>query len=92
MADARWLDPDGCARHIRVPVGQLRRLVREGRIPAPSYQLGPRQPRWDRLALDSQMEGGTASDATEEAVQNLVEDILAGKKTHRHAHARGRNG
>ena len=89
MADQRWLRPEDCARYLGKPVGALRQLVREGRIPAPSYQLGPRQPRWDRLALDSRMEGGPASNVTEQAVQNLVEDILAGApKANRHPHAR----
>jgi len=53
MPDARWMDRDACADYISVRVDELPRLVRRGLIPAPSYHLGPRCPRWDRLALDA---------------------------------------
>ena len=61
MTDSRWLDPEATARYISVRVDALPRLVRQGRIPQPDYTLGPRSPRWDRLALDAQFEGGSAS-------------------------------
>jgi hypothetical protein len=54
MPDApRWMDRDACAAYISVRVDELPRLVKRGLIPTPSYHLGPRCPRWDRLALDA---------------------------------------
>jgi hypothetical protein len=40
---------------------RLRRLVREGILPPPSYALGPRSPRYDLVALDSAMAAAEAS-------------------------------
>jgi hypothetical protein len=48
----RWLTPEDAALYLGVRVDRLTRYVREGKIPSPSYQLGLRVPRWDRLALD----------------------------------------
>ena len=63
MNDApRWMDRDAAADYISVRVDELPRLVRRGLIPAPSYHLGPRCPRWDRLALDARF--GAPSPAT----------------------------
>ena len=62
MTDApRWLDREACAEYISVRVDELPRLVKRGLLPAPSYHLGPRCPRWDRLALDARFAGGAAS-------------------------------
>ena len=52
----RWLKAEDAATYVGVRVDQLRRLVRVGKIPAPSYSLGPKSPRWDRLALDAVFE------------------------------------
>ena len=51
----RWLDVERAAEHLRVRPEEVRRLTLAGKIPAPSYQLGPRRPRWDREALDAAM-------------------------------------
>ena len=51
MAEGRWLDPASAAAYIGVHPHKLGHLVEQGHIPAPSYQLGPRTPRYDRLAL-----------------------------------------
>jgi hypothetical protein len=62
MPDApRWLDRDACAAYVSVRVDELPRLVKRGLLPAPIYHLGPRCPRWDRLALDARFTGGAAS-------------------------------
>lgn len=77
MADPRWLDRAGVAAYLSVRVDALPRLARRGKLPAPSYHLGARSPRWDRLALDSTL-AGTAASADPDAVgAAVVQDILA---------------
>ena len=90
MTDAptRWLDPEATARYISVRVDALPRLVRQGRIPQPDYTLGPRSPRWDRLALDAQFEGGAASTNIEQMVKAGVEKIISQGRARRSLHAR----
>jgi hypothetical protein len=51
--NARWLDRKATANYICAHVDSLRRLVKSGKLPEPSYELGKRSPRWDRLALDA---------------------------------------
>jgi len=63
----RWLDPDGAASYLKVRPDELRRLVREGKIPPASRQLGPRRPRWDRIALDLALAGDIRSPTTSSA-------------------------
>lgn len=50
--ELRWLSARRAAEYLDVRPDALQRLVKLGRIPAPSYQLGPRLPLWDRLELD----------------------------------------
>lgn len=68
----RWLNAEATARYLSVRVDALPRLVKAGRIPAPSYQLGKRMPRWDRLQLDAAFDGGTASTDPARAVAAYV--------------------
>lgn len=86
MVDPRWLDAEAAAHYLRIGVDGFRRRVREGRIPPPSRALGPRDPRWDRAALDAAMGGGTASLDPEQAAQAIAEEIAA-RRPQRHAHA-----
>jgi hypothetical protein len=72
----RWLTADEAARHLRITTDALRRLVKAGHVPPPSTRLGPRNPRWDVLALDDAMHGGIASTNPEEAAQALATQIL----------------
>ena len=78
MGNARWLDRYACAAYISVRVDELPRLVRRGFLPAPSYHLGPKTPRWDREALDARFAGSVASptQAHDLAVQDAVNAIL----------------
>jgi hypothetical protein len=95
MSDSaeRWLDPEAAARYIHVRPDALPRLVRAGRIPAPSYALGQRSPRWDRLALDSAFDGGTASTSARDVFQGIADEIARGKgRAHRAPQAGGRHG
>ena len=74
--EPRWLDTEAAADYISVRPDTLARLVKAGRVPAPTYQLGPRNPRWDRLALDAKFEGGAASSDIEQAAQAIAQDII----------------
>lgn len=77
--EPRWLDTRADADYISVRPDALARLVKAGRVPAPSYPLGPRNPRWDRLLLDSRFEGGAASTDIDQVAQAIAEGILQGK-------------
>ena len=73
--DARWLDRDALAARICVRVDAIARLQKAGRLPAPSYHLGPRQPRWDRDQVDAALSGGVASTDPGTAVHALAAQI-----------------
>ena len=57
----RWLDSTEAAAHVGLREMEFLRRVKAARLPAPSYQLGARTPRWDRAALDATMTGGPTS-------------------------------
>ena len=88
MSEARWMDSDATAKHISVRVDALPRLVRQGRLPKPNYDLGPRSPRWDRLAIDAAFEGGAASTNLDEMVRAGVQKILETGRPRRQVHSR----
>lgn len=67
MTSPRWLDLPAAAAYLSVRPDRIRALVRAGRLPAPSYALGDRAPRWDRLALDACFAGGAASTNADQA-------------------------
>ncbi|WP_135470061.1 helix-turn-helix transcriptional regulator [Crenalkalicoccus roseus] len=73
--EPRWLDREATARYLSVRVDELPRLLRAGKLPVPSYHLGPKSPRWDRLALDACFVGGVASTDPDIAVAGLVQQI-----------------
>lgn len=74
--EPRWLDAASTADYINARVADLPRYVKQGRIPEPSYELGPRQPRWDRLALDRRFEGQAASADPEQVMAAVAQRIL----------------
>lgn len=78
MSDDRWLKPEAAAAHIGVRVDQLPRLVRAGKIPAPSRHLGPRCARYDREALDAAFEARKPK-RVEDAFRAVSEAIRAGQ-------------
>lgn len=75
--EPRWLDTEAAATYISVRPDALQRLVRDGRIPPPAYPLGPRQPRWDRLALDSRFQGGAESTDIDQAAEAVAQEMRA---------------
>lgn len=89
MPDApRWLDRDAVAAYLRLRVEAVDRMARDGRLPQPSYTLGPRNPRWDRDTLDERMGRGIASTDPSTAIEALIH----GKAQNRQAHAGRRHG
>jgi predicted DNA-binding transcriptional regulator AlpA len=56
----RWLSLPHAAEHLDISIDQLRRFVREGKLPPPDRSLGARMPRWDREALDKAMQSEPA--------------------------------
>lgn len=89
--DRRWLDRDQVAGKISVHVHELPRLLKAGKLPAPSLHLGPRSPRWDSLAIDALF--GAKMEANETSLgEQAVNDILAGRYAGRQKAARGRHG
>ena len=58
---ARWLDRKALADYISEREDRLKRIEREGRIPKPSYALGPRSPRWWSPDVDAAMGLSVAS-------------------------------
>lgn len=71
----RWLSREALAEYISVRVDQLRRLQKEGKLPAPSLAFGPRQPRWWSPDVDASL--GTTATNTRNGRQTLAEAILA---------------
>lgn len=92
METPRWLGPEAAAKYISVRVDALARLVRQNRIPKPNYDLGPRSPRWDRLALDAAFGGGLDSNNVDVVTNAIVQKILASKgRARRSPRDEGRN-
>lgn len=87
MPDPRWLDRDALAAYISVRADAIARLLKSGRLPAPSYHLGPRQPRWDRDKVDATLSGGVASTDPRTAINALAQSI-AGRRAPRSQAAR----
>lgn len=48
----RWVPLSTVAEFLGVKPGRVRKLVAEGDLPEPSYQLGARMPRWDLQAVE----------------------------------------
>lgn len=71
LHEPRWLDADDTAAYIGKRVEQLPRLVKDGKLPEPSRHLGPKQPRWDRLAIDRLFEGDSHGESVETILTQL---------------------
>ena len=77
----RWLNRDRLADYLGVDYTAITKLVRAGKLPQPSLHLGPRSPRWDRLAVDDlfgvSVQAKKAKEL-EEARARMLEDIRRG--------------
>jgi hypothetical protein len=76
----RWLSRRAAAEYLSMEVDHLKRHVKSGKLPAPSFHLGPKSPRWDREALDAAIQGGQGQ---AEMYEEAVNDILSGKYSRR---------
>jgi predicted DNA-binding transcriptional regulator AlpA len=80
MPDApRWLDPHAAAEYVGITSDAFRRRVKAGKLPAPSHALGPRNPRWDRAALDAAM--SRAAPSSGRPLSGAIHAILAEGRT-----------
>lgn len=69
-----WLDRDALAAMICVPVHHVARLVKAGKLPAPSYHLGPRSPRWRGDDIDAMLAGTITSSGAAGLAQAIREN------------------
>ncbi len=76
----RWLSRRAAAEYLSMEVDHLKRHVKSGKLPRPSFHLGPKTPRWDREALDAAIQGGQGQ---AESYEETVNDILSGKYSRR---------
>jgi hypothetical protein len=76
MPNPRWLDREALAAHISVRVDEVQRLQRGGKLPAPSYHLGPRSPRWWSPEVDSRF-GLAVASTQPKGASGLAQAILA---------------
>lgn len=77
----RWLTREALGQYVGVRVDYVARLVKAGKLPAPSYHFGPKTPRWDRLAVDALFEGHSSfiGESADAAVQRVVDAIGRGE-------------
>ena len=50
-------------------------MMRAGKLPEPSYHLGPRSPRWDCQEVDAMM-AGTAPSRPENIMRGAIDGII----------------
>jgi hypothetical protein len=91
MIEQRWLRPVDCAAYIGTPAGSLRALVKDGRLPRPSYHLGVKSPRYDREAIDAMITGRQHTNNIDAAIERMRLHGIGGKRkgngARRQAHA-----
>lgn len=84
---ARWLDREALAAHISARVDELPRLLRAGKLPAPSYHFGPKSPRWWSADVD-EMLGRKVASPQRQGAAALAAKIEAKGRTGRQAQTR----
>lgn len=53
----RWLDVEAAARHVSMRADIFLRAVASKKLPAASYAIGTRSPRWDVHEIDARISG-----------------------------------
>lgn len=85
---ARWLDREALAAHISARMDELPRMLKAGKLPAPSYHLGPKSPRWWSAAVDEMFVLRVASPPAPRGASQLAARIEAKSRAGRQAQAR----
>jgi hypothetical protein len=75
----RWLDQARAAAYLSMQVDHLKRHVKSGKLPGPSFHLGPKSPRWDREALDAAFNRDQGRAPGFVTAEEIVQDMLAGR-------------
>ena len=84
-----WLSAEEAADHLSIRETAFRRGVKIGRFPPPSYNAGPRTPRWRLSWLDGAMTGGPDRTDARGAFEGLADEIAREKgRSGRQAQAR----
>jgi hypothetical protein len=76
----RWLTPAATASYLTVSAKTLRRLVSQGLVPPAQFPLGPKRPRWDRIALDAKLEGREVGKSAYQAVLEHIAQAAPRRK------------
>jgi hypothetical protein len=86
----RWLSPRALGSYLGRDPKTLSSLVRAGKLPKPTYQLGPKSPRYDRLAVDAMLIGQREHTDAEDIANRAIQRMRAEYES-RPPRARGRN-
>lgn len=74
MIEPRYLKAKDAAAYLSISEGTLRRLCKDGHLPAP-VRIGPGTLRYDRLAIDATLADTPAPDRSiEEAIAMIGRD------------------
>jgi hypothetical protein len=73
----RWLSPKALGRYLGRDPKTLPELVRVGKLPRPTYHLGPKSPRYDRVAVDSMLIGRSEEADAEEIASRAIRQMRA---------------
>lgn len=80
MSDPAWLDRKAlAARYSLSSKRAVARLERLGKLPAPSYHLGPNSPRWRTLEVEALLLGKPMPRSADQVTVDLVQRILRAK-------------
>lgn len=82
---ARWLTAVETAEHLRMSLPTLRKKVREGKVPPPSYHLGEHMPRYDRMQIDALMSGHQDNRPVDQdaIAEGVVNGLAKGRTGHK---------
>ena len=82
MSDPAWLDRKALAeRYSLTSKRAVARLERLGKLPKPSYHLGPKSPRWRTQDVEALFLGRAVADrpTARQVTAEIVQDVLKGR-------------
>lgn len=71
----RWLDARHAADYLDLERIVFLRMVKSGKLPAPSCELGPRFPRWNSTDLDRAMSPKAETPGAKEILDAMAQII-----------------